>query len=238
MVGLVAADQRSATASCTAGSSFRVSRRIRPSSSRSRGRAGQPVPQLDQLADRGHHGGAECAAQQSDVQGDPGDGGGRLGDGGRVDRGHGPAAHGLAETFVQRACGGFEMGLRGADGSLPVDRRGEGRADAGEGRGGEAVGEQGPVGQEGDPPFPVRAAHHRHGLLDVVTLGRPGGDLLDLRGAVLVEDGGLGGVRRADRLEDRGVHAAGVLPALPVPRPVSPAPRPGTRSRTPRGTGP
>lgn len=87
--------------------------------------AGQLVPQLDQLTDRGHHGVAEDDVQQPEVQGDAGDGGGGLGDGSGVDRGHGPAAQGLAEAFVQPECGGFEMGLCGAGGALPVDRRGE-----------------------------------------------------------------------------------------------------------------
>lgn len=61
-----------------------------------------------------------------------------------------------------------------------------------------------------DPAFPVRAAHHGHGLLDIIALGRPGLDLADLGNALVVEKKGLGAVRLADRLEDGGVRGAGV----------------------------
>lgn len=56
-----------------------------------------------------------------------------------------------------------------------------------------------------DPAFPVRAAHHSHGLLHIVTLGRSRLHLADLSNTLIVEDEGLGAVRPADRLEDRSV---------------------------------
>ena len=105
--------------------------------------------------------------EHRDVQGHRRDHGAGPGDQGLVDRNQGPAAGG-GQLAVQLARRGLQVLLGLADGPVPIDRGGEGRADVGEGHGERVPGQQPLAPQRLDPQPPVLSSHDLHGVADLL----------------------------------------------------------------------